>query len=113
MYTIEERIDIVAARLRGQSYEEVRNRFQRKPAPSRGKIQILVNKFMRTGSVAEEPRTDDKQYLSKTWRLSKMRLSVVHMHPLVQSRPGNPTIISQEGASVYSEETSISSASGP
>lgn len=60
MYTIEERIEIVAARLRGQSYEEVRNRFERKfrkPAPTRGNIQILVNKFMRTGSVRDEPRT--------------------------------------------------------
>ncbi|KAJ9585869.1 hypothetical protein L9F63_020482 [Diploptera punctata] len=32
MFTIEERIEIVAARLRGQSYEEVRDRFQRKPS---------------------------------------------------------------------------------
>ncbi|PSN49026.1 hypothetical protein C0J52_09643 [Blattella germanica] len=82
MYTIGKRKDIVAARLRGQSYEEVRNRFQRKfrkPAPSRGNIQILVNKFMRTGSVAEQ---DDQQYPPKTWRLSKTRLSVVHMRPL-------------------------------
>ncbi|KAJ9573954.1 hypothetical protein L9F63_008662, partial [Diploptera punctata] len=32
MFTIEERIEIVAARLRGQSYEEVRDRLQRKPS---------------------------------------------------------------------------------
>ncbi|KAJ9579048.1 hypothetical protein L9F63_024846, partial [Diploptera punctata] len=32
MFTIQERIEIVAARLRGQSYEEVRDRFQMKPS---------------------------------------------------------------------------------
>ncbi|KAJ4442650.1 hypothetical protein ANN_04239 [Periplaneta americana] len=57
MYTVEERIAVVAGRLRGQTYLQVRAAFERrfrKPAPTQQNIQMLVNKFLRTGSVADE-----------------------------------------------------------
>ncbi|PSN33099.1 hypothetical protein C0J52_19408 [Blattella germanica] len=59
MFTIEERISVVVGRLRGQTYRQVRESFERrfrKPAPTQQNIQLLVNKFMRTGSVADEQR---------------------------------------------------------
>ena len=60
MFTVEERIAVVVGRVRGQTYRQVREAFQRrfrKPAPKQQNIQILVNKFMRTGSVADEQRS--------------------------------------------------------
>ena len=57
MFTVEERISVVVGRVTGQRYRQVRDAFQRrfrKPAPTQLNIQMLVNKFMRTGSVADE-----------------------------------------------------------
>ena len=57
MFTVGERIALVVGRVRGQTYRQVREAFQRrfrKPAPTQQNIQMLVNKFMRTGSVADE-----------------------------------------------------------
>ena len=57
MLTKEERIAVVSARLRGMTYEQTRADFARKfrkPDPTRLAIKNLVNKFQRTGSVADE-----------------------------------------------------------
>ena len=59
MLTKEERIAVVSARLRGMTYEQTRADFARrfrKPGPTRLAIKNLVNKFQRTGSVADEER---------------------------------------------------------
>lgn len=59
MLTKEERIAVVSARLRGMTYEQVRTDFARrfrKTGPTRLAIKTLVNKFQRTGSVADEER---------------------------------------------------------
>ena len=59
MLTKEERIAVVSARLRGMTYEQTRTDFARKfrkPGPTRLAIKNLVNKFQRTGSVADEER---------------------------------------------------------
>ena len=59
MFTVEELIAVVVGRVRGQKYRQVREAFQRrfrKPSPTQQNIQMLVNKFMRTGSVADEQR---------------------------------------------------------
>ncbi|PSN37744.1 hypothetical protein C0J52_22727 [Blattella germanica] len=60
MYSIDERIAVVSYRLRGMTYDEARDNFTRKflkPAPTRHAIKNMVNKFKRTGSVADEQRT--------------------------------------------------------
>lgn len=60
MLTLEERIAVVGARLRGLSYEAVQAEFVRKfgkPGPTRANIRLLVNKFQRTGSVADGNRS--------------------------------------------------------
>lgn len=60
MLTIEERVYIVSARLRGLSYIEVQQAFTRKfhkPGPTRANIWLLLNKFQRTGNVADETRS--------------------------------------------------------
>ena len=60
MFTVEQRIAVVVGRVRGQTYRQVREAFQRrfrKQAPTQQNIQMLVNKFMRTGSVADEQRS--------------------------------------------------------
>ncbi|PSN31519.1 hypothetical protein C0J52_23539 [Blattella germanica] len=59
MLTKEERIAAVSARLRGMMYEQTRADFARrfrKSGPTRLAIKNLVNKFQRTGSVADEER---------------------------------------------------------
>ena len=59
MLTTEERTAIVCSRLRGLTYEQVREDFTRKfrkEGPSRQAIKDLVNKFKRTGSVLDEQR---------------------------------------------------------
>ena len=59
MLTKEERIAVVSARRRGMTYEQKRAVFAckfRKPGPTRPAIKNLVNKFQRTGSVADEER---------------------------------------------------------
>ena len=59
MLTKEGRIAVVSARLRGMAYEQTRADFARKfrkPGPIRLGIKNLVNKFQRTGSVADEER---------------------------------------------------------
>ncbi|PSN48236.1 hypothetical protein C0J52_03592 [Blattella germanica] len=59
MLTKEESIAVVSARLRGMTYEQTRADFAhrfRKPGPTRLAIKNLVNKFQRTGSVADEER---------------------------------------------------------
>ena len=60
MLTKEERIAVVSARLRGMTYVQTRADFARKfrkPGPTRLAIMNLVNKFQRTGSVADEERS--------------------------------------------------------
>lgn len=60
MLTIEERVYIVSARLRGLSYIEVQQAFTRKfhkPGPTRANVRLLLNKFQRTGNVADETRS--------------------------------------------------------
>ena len=60
MFTVEERIAVVVGRVRGQKYQQVREAFQRrfrKPVPMQQNIRMLVNKFMRMGSVADEQRS--------------------------------------------------------
>lgn len=57
---MEERIALVTFRLRGLTYEQVREAFTRrfrKPAPTRKNIRTLVNKFQRTGRVDDEERS--------------------------------------------------------
>ncbi|KAJ4445525.1 hypothetical protein ANN_12205 [Periplaneta americana] len=57
MLTIQKRIAVVSARLRGMTYEQVRQDFERrfrKPGPTRQAIRDLVNKFQRTGNSADE-----------------------------------------------------------
>lgn len=59
MFTIAERITILEYRLRGETYAEMQRLFERKyqkDAPTRLAIRKLVNKFRRTGSVADERR---------------------------------------------------------
>ena len=59
MLTTEERTAVACARLRGLTYEKVREEFTlkfRKEGPSRHAIKDLVNKFKRTGSVLDEQR---------------------------------------------------------
>jgi hypothetical protein len=53
MLNIEERVAIVSERLRGLSYQQVKQGFQRKfrkPVPARANIRFLFKKFKRTGS---------------------------------------------------------------
>ena len=55
MLSIEEQIAVVCGRLRGWTYQRVQedfNRRFRKPGPNRKTINKLVNKFKRTGNVA-------------------------------------------------------------
>ncbi|PSN29666.1 hypothetical protein C0J52_23970 [Blattella germanica] len=59
MFTIEERIGVDHARLRGLRYDAVRvdlTRRFRKPGPTNVIIHHLVNKFNRTGSVHDDTR---------------------------------------------------------
>ena len=60
MFTVEEWIAVVVGHVRGQTYRQVREAFQRrfrKPAPMHQNIQMLFNKFMRTWSLADEQRS--------------------------------------------------------
>ena len=60
MFTIEERIGVDRARLRGLRYDAVRADFIRrfrKPGPTNETIRQLVNKFNRTGSVHDDTRS--------------------------------------------------------
>ena len=60
MFTVEERIAVVVGRVRGQTYRQVSEVFQRrfrKPDPTQQNIQMLVNKCMRTGSLADKQRS--------------------------------------------------------
>jgi hypothetical protein len=63
MLNIEERVAIVSAQLRGFSYQQVKQSFERKfrkPDP-RANIRLLVNKCKRTGSVLGEKRSGGPQ----------------------------------------------------
>ena len=87
MFTVEERIAVVVGRVRGQSYRQVREAFQRKfrkPAPMQQNIQMLVNKFMCTGSLADEQQSGRlPTSQEREWKLSAKPSSVAHVHPLV------------------------------
>jgi hypothetical protein len=57
MLSIEEGVAIVSVQLRGLSYQQMQQGFEqkfRKPVPTRANIQLLINKFKRTGSVLNE-----------------------------------------------------------
>ncbi|KAJ9592346.1 hypothetical protein L9F63_001115 [Diploptera punctata] len=60
MFSKEERIAIVSLKLRGLTYVQVQERFQarfQKAAPTRTNIRLLLNKFLRTGSILDERRS--------------------------------------------------------
>lgn len=60
MLSIEERITVVCGRLRGWTYQWIQkdfNRRYRKPGSNRKTISKLVNKFKRTGNVADVKRS--------------------------------------------------------
>jgi hypothetical protein len=80
MLNTEERVAIVSAPLRGLSYQQVQQYFERtfrKPTPARVYIRLLVNMFKRTGSVLDQKPSDTLQTSENV--LSK-QLSEAHVH---------------------------------
>ena len=81
MFTMEKTIALVTFRLRGLTYEQVREAFNRrfqKPAPTRMNIRTLVNKFQRTGRVDDEERSG---------RPSTSQETVLRIHEAIECSP--------------------------
>jgi hypothetical protein len=64
MLNIEDRVAISSARMRGLSYQQVQQAFERKfrkPTPTRANIRLPLNKFKRPGSALDEKRSGRPQ----------------------------------------------------
>ena len=59
---LQQRIFVVVSKMKGLNNKELREQFQRRyenPGPKDKSIREIVSKFMRTGSVHDERRTEE------------------------------------------------------